>query len=1074
MGPIRAKLVRGFSPGAAAVILGAAVLTAADCGERKAVLVRSEPYSESHHRLVAAAGKCHDLQARLCGGLLAGERGKAGFDRASLRKVAAAERSINRDLAMGRTPSHLAAAAAALLLRRRPAEAATLLEEASTEQPADARLWSDLSAAYLEQAAADSMPFALVRAVSAADHALEVAPSLAEARFNLALALERLNLCREAQHAWCVASADLEGSDSWTEIARARCERTDPASVASPWRTHSAWIDDAALRGDTANVRRLVKSDPQGAREHAVDDVLARWGESEVAGREREAAGFLDIAQAIGRALASESGEFTVLDAVFAARHAEGERRLLAARAYRDYAAGRRLYQSFDVEGAVPLLQRVVALSATLPSPEPLWAALWLGGSAMHQARYDDAIEQLDAILESPSRARYPALVALSHWLLGTIRLRTGRVADALGEYRAAEAILRPLGERQNLGGIYSLIAETLDYLGQSRLSWSYRDQALAVLRFYPSSVQLQNLLRDGVRVLLGASEPRAALYFQKECALTAASSGNAVTAADAYLQGCRIEQNLGRQAAARADLGRAREQIGGIAGGTLRERMLADSAWVSGTLEGETDARRGLALLTEAADYYGARHLDLNLEPVLLARARLWLVTGADRSAEADLRQGIERFESRRGTITDRSLRLSSLQTAVELFDEMMSLQVDRRHDVRAAFDYAERARAALSFPSTAEGRRAGAPASATALPGSLSGRLSEMIDRPIVIEYAVLADRLYIWSFDRHGFRFLDRHINMQALREKAYRFIADLRRGAPAGELAPFASSLFDELVAPLAAKLETGSPLIIVPDKFLNGIPFAALLDRTTKRYLLEDHPVSMAPQASLLLDRSARRPPAPRLDGRKVLLVASPLFNRQEFPWLAPLPGADQEVARVAAVYPGAVVIQGKAATRAAFIAALMDASVLHFVGHALAAVADPDDAQIVLAPSRPPGGADTLSGRDLRGLSFPHLRLVVLSACSTTAPDATRSGGLFGLARPFLEGGVAAVVGTLWSIDDRFAPEVLESFHRGIVARQTVARSLRLAQLRLLHSGDPRAASPASWAAFCVIETKQN
>lgn len=1057
--------------------LGATALAASRCSERQTAPGSSQPYSESHRQLIDAIGKDHHLQARLCGGLPAGNRGKSTLNWASLRAAARAERSIDRELTLRRSPFNLAAAAAVALLRHRSAEAIALLEEASTTLPSDARLWSDLSAAFGAQAEADASPFAFVRAVSAADRALEVDPSLSEARFNLAQALEKLNLFREAKAAWCNAAKSGRGS-GWTDLAYTSCHRKEAESVTAQWRAQSAQLDEAALLGDTASVRRLVRSNPQGAREHAVDDVLARWGESVLADREQAAADSLRAALPVGRELAAETGEFTVLDAVSAVRHLSGKRRLLAAQAYRDYAAGRRLYTAFDIEGATPLLQRAAALSNTVPNPEALWAELWLSGVAMYQARYDDAIKRFDTILNASSRSRYPSLAALAHWLLGVVRLRTGRVADALNHYRAAEAGLRPTREMQNLGGIESLTAEALDYLGQSRASWSYRYRALRALRSYPSSIQLQNLLRDSVRVLLEESEARAAIYFQRECARTAESSGNALTAADALLQGSRIEQSLGRLPAARDDLKRAEAQIHQIAGGTLRERMRLDFAWVAGTLEGRTSASRGLTLLTKAADYYAARHLDLNLEPVLLARARLWKATGDDRNAEADLRRGIELFESNRGTITDRGLRLSSLQTAVELFDDMMILQVDRRHDPEAAFEYAERARAALSLRafSPAEVRSSGAKVHAAGLARALPAELNLQSDPLHVVEYAVLDDRLYIWCLDRHGLHFVDRRADIRVLREITHNFLAALRRDAPAHDLVPLASSLFDELVAPFATNLETGSSLIFVPDKFLNGVPFAALLDRLSQRYLLQDHPVAMAPQASLLLDRdrAIRHLPVPPAREQRVLLVASPIFNRQAFPWLEPLPGVEDEIVRLAAIYPGAVVLKGREATREAFLAALANASVLHFAGHAVATVADPDDAQIVLAPSKSPRGADTVSGRELRSRSYPKLQLVILSACGTAVPDTSRSGGLFGLARPFLESGAAAVVGTLWSVNDRIAPALLEHFHRGLAARHTAARSLRLAQLRLFHTGDSRAASPANWAAYCLIETRRD
>ena len=73
-----------------------------------------------------------------------------------------------------------------------------LLERAVAARPADAALLSDLAAAYLATSRMDQRLLAL----GAASRAVEADPSLPDARFNLALALEQFGFRRQARRAW--------------------------------------------------------------------------------------------------------------------------------------------------------------------------------------------------------------------------------------------------------------------------------------------------------------------------------------------------------------------------------------------------------------------------------------------------------------------------------------------------------------------------------------------------------------------------------------------------------------------------------------------------------------------------------------------------------------------------------------------------------------------------------------------------------------------------------------------------------------------------------------------------------
>jgi tetratricopeptide (TPR) repeat protein len=111
----------------------------------------------------------------------------------------------------GGSSSH--ARGVALLLVGDVNAALPFLEMATRLSPDDANLWSDLAAAYVATGSEFS------RALAAADQAINLAPSLAAAHFNRAVALTHLGRRDEAVHAYRRA-LDLDERSEWRkEIA---------------------------------------------------------------------------------------------------------------------------------------------------------------------------------------------------------------------------------------------------------------------------------------------------------------------------------------------------------------------------------------------------------------------------------------------------------------------------------------------------------------------------------------------------------------------------------------------------------------------------------------------------------------------------------------------------------------------------------------------------------------------------------------------------------------------------------------------------------------------------------------
>ena len=116
------------------------------------------------------------------------------------------------------------AAAVAALVAGQPADAVTRLDQALARAPGSAMLLSDLAAAHLALAAIES-PAHWTAALDAADQALRLAPDLAAARFNRALALDGLGRADDARAAWQAVAADPTDDPAWRDEAQRHLQR---------------------------------------------------------------------------------------------------------------------------------------------------------------------------------------------------------------------------------------------------------------------------------------------------------------------------------------------------------------------------------------------------------------------------------------------------------------------------------------------------------------------------------------------------------------------------------------------------------------------------------------------------------------------------------------------------------------------------------------------------------------------------------------------------------------------------------------------------------------------------------
>jgi CHAT domain-containing protein len=318
-------------------------------------------------------------------------------------------------------------------------------------------------------------------------------------------------------------------------------------------------------------------------------------------------------------------------------------------------------------------------------------------------------------------------------------------------------------------------------------------------------------------------------------------------------------------------------------------------------------------------------------------------------------------------------------------------------------------------------------------------------------------------IWVVRADGVWRVDRPVGAAELARQVRRLLAANGRGEA---FTRAAADLHELLVRPVLPRLRPGDTLVFVPDKSLHAVPFAALIDRTTGRYLVQDRVTTVAPSATLALASIERSGRLGSAGAGRALVVANPRFDRAVAGDLSDLGWAEREAKAIAEIMPSDLLV-GEDATRSRLLAEAGEHELLHLAMHGSVNRDYPLLSYLLLAPE---GQSDTgvLYAHQIYGMHLQRTRLVVLAACDSAKGRTTGEGAL-SLGRAFLAAGVPAVVASLWDVNDRSASWLFRDFYRRLRSGDTPAAALRGAQLAALASRDSNLHDPAAWAGLQLI-----
>ena len=289
------------------------------------------------------------------------------------------------------------------------------------------------------------------------------------------------------------------------------------------------------------------------------------------------------------------------------------------------------------------------------------------------------------------------------------------------------------------------------------------------------------------------------------------------------------------------------------------------------------------------------------------------------------------------------------------------------------------------------------------------------------------------------------------------------ADLR-GEDTKETERRLSVCLKVIIAPVADLL-TEPEVIIVPERSLYRVPFAALRDQPGGKCLAETFRIRIVPSLTTL--KFIQDCPADYHSQTGALVVGDPKVGRAHYRGkihnFTSLKGARKEAEMIGQLL-GVQPLLGERATREEVLQAIKSVSLIHIAAHG-----NPDRGEIALSPrpcsSNIPEEEDYLLR--ICDISKVKLRakLVVLSCCHSGNGE-IKVEGVIGIARAFLASGARSVLVTLWAIEDEATEQFMRHFYRHLVDGLSAGECLHQAMKLLRSIGFTKV---SQWAPFMLI-----
>ena len=345
---------------------------------------------------------------------------------------------------------------------------------------------------------------------------------------------------------------------------------------------------------------------------------------------------------------------------------------------------------------------------------------------------------------------------------------------------------------------------------------------------------------------------------------------------------------------------------------------------------------------------------------------------------------------------------------------------------------------------------------------------RSSEVVDdKTLIAEKAFNLNSFF--DQDLRGFGILPAHkCEDRSLSETMPISLHDQSEADLRGEETPETTrrlNLCSKLIITPVADLLTEPEIVIVPERSLYRVPFAALRDKSDGRYISETHRIRIVPSLTTL--KLIQDCPADFHSETGAVVVGDPKVGKVYYMGgertFVPLHCARKEAEMIGELL-GVQPLLGERAKKQEVLQAMNSVSLIHIAAHGNA-----ERGEIALSPSL---ATNTIPEEEdyllrISDVSQVKLRakLVVLSCCHSGRGE-IKAEGVIGIARAFLASGARSVLVTLWAIEDEATEKFMRRFYRHLVDGDSVSECLHQAMKWLRSNGFPKV---SQWAPFMLI-----
>jgi CHAT domain-containing protein len=316
-------------------------------------------------------------------------------------------------------------------------------------------------------------------------------------------------------------------------------------------------------------------------------------------------------------------------------------------------------------------------------------------------------------------------------------------------------------------------------------------------------------------------------------------------------------------------------------------------------------------------------------------------------------------------------------------------------------------------------------------------------------VIFYWVTHTNVVVWAISPEGVEVKTVFLPEPALVEKVRRVVQSARTPNQPFD-AKAARQLHAFLIQPFERHL-SGGEAIIVPQGPLVALPFEALIDARSNRFLVEDLALSYAPSATFAAAALQRDP------------IALPRLTAVYDTFIEDDTG---EVGRLRASFSsGLMAAAAQSLAADEVIALLASGGAVHTLLHGTFVADDP--LQSYLDLNNPKLAWDDpdqrITAAELLAADWRDARLVVFSACESAQMDVRISNEIYGLSWAPLAGGADAVVTTRWKAQGAVNAEWMPDFYARLAeGGASPATAAAATMSRMIHEGQTH---PYFWAA---------